>query len=407
MRIHSHLLTWMLSAIVFLSSNAEAMSAKALGMGNATVAYPMDSLSTAYNPALAVYLGDRSDFWVSSNFSPYDATISHNHFSGGNLHASGRRTWTPWAAFGSTAQVCQNVTVGFVLYNRFFQKTHYNKHSDLLGTTNFGRGYEQYCGSAIAAISLESHQLGLSVDILAGKHKVSGLQHLDHQHFTVEPGRFTNRGYNWNYGLGMTIGWQWMVSPHFQVGASFRPETKMSRFHRYKGFIPMHGVFHNPQRVLAGFSWRMLPCTTLAFDVEYIWVRRLRAAKNPGNHMKHKWGSKHGPALGLNNDLIVHVGLDYAISPEIVLRSGYIYEREIQKKSQAFWDILYCSPIQHYLTLGATYTLKNAVEIDIFYQHGFERSIRGPHAVPTFLGKGEAKMRRSLDRFGIGVGLIF
>lgn len=407
MRINSHLMIWALSAFAFLSGNLEAMSAKALGMGNAAVAYPLDSLSTAYNPALAVYLGNRGDFWVSSNFSPYDATISHNRFSGGDLHAAGRRTWNFNAAVGSTNQVYENLSVGFIFYNRFFQKTHFNKHSELLGTTAFGRGYEQYCGSAVAAFSLESHQFGVSLDLLAGRHKISGLQRIDHHHFTVAPGRLTNRGYDWNYGLGVTIGWQWMVSPHFQVGVSFRPETKMSRFHRYKGFIPERGVFHNPQRALAGFSWRMFPGTTLACDLEYIWVRRLRAAKNPGHHMRHKWGSKHGPALGLNNDLIFHAGLDYALYPELILRAGYIYEREMQKKCQAFWDILYCSPIQHYLTLGATYTWKNCVEFDMFYQHGFERSIKGPNAVPTFLGKGEARMRRSLDRFGVGIGLAF
>ncbi|MCE5316060.1 MAG: hypothetical protein LLG04_01680 [Parachlamydia sp.] len=407
MSIQSKLVVLALSAVLSLSVEVQATSAKALGMGNAAVAYPQDSLSTAYNPALAVYLGNRGDFWISSNFSPYDARISQNRFSGGDLHASGRRTWTPSAAIGSISRVCSNVSVGFIFYNRFCQKTHFNKHSELLGTTSFGRGYEQYCGSAIAAISLDSHQLGLSLDILAGRHKVSGLQSLDHRRFTESPGRFTNRGYDWNYGLGLTIGWHWMVTPEFEIGVSFRPETKMSRFHRYKGFIPEHGVFHNPQKALAGFAWRMLPCTTLAFDVEYIWVRRLRAEKNPGDHMTHKWGSKHGPALGLNNDLILHVGLDYALTPEIVLRTGYIYEREIQNKCQAFWDMLYCSPIQHYLTLGATYAWKDCIEFDIFYQHGFERSIKGPHAVPTLLGGGEARMRRSLDRFGVGVGIAF
>lgn len=388
-----------------LNGKSEGNSAKALGMGNSTVAYPQDSLVSAYNPALALSVGDRADAWVSSNFSPYDASILR---SDADIHAAGRRTWTLGGAAGATRQICPELAIGFVGYNRFFHKTHYNKAIKLIGKTKLARSYELYCVSGLAAFCLHEHQFGISLDFLIGRHKVSGLERLDHHRFTEHKHRMTNRGYDGNFGLGVTLGWLWNVSPDFKVGVSFRPETKMSRFHRYKGFIPEHGVFHNPQNAIAGFSWRLLPTTTWAFDIEYIWLRRIRADKNPFSHvLKNRFGTKHGPALGLRNDLIIHTGLDYAYCPELILRAGYMYQSEVQKKCQAFWDILYCSPIQHFLTLGATYNWNDQLEFDFFYEHGFERSIENRKAVPHFLGHGKVRMRRSLDRFGVGVGVLF
>ena len=391
-----------------LIGKGEATSAKALGMGNCAIAYPQDSLSATYNPASSLSVGNRSDLWVSSNFSPYDFSIKQNSVSEANLHAAGRRTWTLGSAFGIANQVNSDLALGFVAYNRFFHKTHYNKASRLLGKTKLGRSYEQYCASGLAALRWEEHQFGVSLDLLIGRHKVSGLQKLDHRRFTIAPGCVTSRGYDWNYGLGVTLGWLWNVNPELKIGASFRPETKMSRFHKYKGFVPERGVFHNPQKAMAGFSWRVLPSTTLAFDLKYIWIRRLRADKNRAfSDLKYKLGSKHGTALGLKNDLIVHTGLDYDLTPELILRAGYSYHREVQKKSQSFWDILYCSPIQHYVSLGATYSWNDQLEFDLFYEHGFERKIKGAHAVPEFLGGGTVKMRRIFDRFGVGLGIVF
>lgn len=393
---------------ICLFEKGEANSAKALGMGNATVAYPQDSLCVAYNPALGVAVGNRTDFWVSSQFAPYDLTIDQSELKRANIHASGRRTWTLGTAFGSMNQVCSHLSMGFVGYERFFNKTHYNHPSVLMGSTKLGRAYAQYCFSGVAAVRYQSHELGLSLDFLAGQHKVSGLENFDDKDHTIAPGRVTNRGYDWNYGVGLTLGWLWNITPEFKIGASFRPETKMSRFRKYKGFIPEHGVFHNPQRAMAGFSWRVLPCMTVSFDAEYIWIRGIRADKNSLRpQLKNKLGSKHGTALGLKNDLSLHTGMDYALTNAIIVRAGYIYQREVQKKSQAFWDTLYCYPLQHFMTFGATYTWNQQVEIDLFYIHGFERSIKGPHAIPKFLGGGDVKMRRSLDKMGIGVSVVF
>lgn len=407
------LTTWKIALFLFLLFSVKevvAFSGKALGMGNTGVAYPQDSLSSAYNPANGACVGNRIDVLAGVAYTPSSATISNNPVPGANNTIYGRRTWNPVGAFGVNKMITENLSVGVIIYKRVFKKTAYSNSNPLAGQTKLCHHYERYAGSLTCAYSLcNCLQLGISLDLNVGTHKVGGLQNFDNPFLTVAPGKVTNRGYDWNTGVGVTLGALWEIYPELKVGLAYRPKTKMSRFHKYKGFIPEKGQVDNLQELLAGISWRALPCLTLAADAQYIWLNQLRATHNPlvvTDPTLDKLGSKHGSAFGLKSAFVLHVGADYALSDCLIVRAGYFYAKETSRKSQAFFDILWNFPMVHYLTLGATYNW-DCIDIDFFYFHGFEKRIKGRNNIPPYLFGGDASYKRSLDVLGFNLGWLF
>lgn len=398
-----------LLSLALLPVGAQARSAKALGMGDAGAAYPQDALSSVYNPANAACVGTRYDSWTSIIYSPYDASVKKNPIPGANVHAFGRRAWWVGSAMGLNVDLCNDFALGFTFSNRTFQKTHYNKPSVLAGKKKLGHGYELYAASTVLAYSWRCHHFGLSLDLLIGRHKASGAQNFDTTRLTVLTNNVTNRGYDWNWGLGVRLGWLWEVSPTLCVGIYYSPETKMSRFHKYEGFVPERGVVHNAQRVNSGLSWRFVECATFAIDCEYIWLKPIRGASNPivSDPVKTKLGSKGGSAFGLKNELIIRGGFDYAATENLIVRLGYIFARELQRSSQSFLCVIWNRPVVNYLTTGLTYKWNRCTVVDAFYVHGFTKHINGLGSIPAYLGGGDVRMKRSLDTFGVGVGIQF
>lgn len=384
-----------------------AASPKAAGMGNTGVAYPQDALSSEYNPANAVWVGTRFDGSMGVSYSPYRARVKGNANPRANERVYGRRTWAPVSAMGFNKQMSDDFAVGFLVDNRVFTKTHYNKPNALAGTREFGKGYELYTASFIASKRWGCHSIGLSLDILVGRYKSIGLQNFDNPTFTVAPGHVTQRGYDWNWGIGISAGWLWNVTDTFSLGLTFRPETKMSRFHKYKGFIPKRGIVHNVQSIAAGLSWRFLPCATFCLDASYVWARRLRGVKNPlvKDPIAVKLGSKHGSAFGLRNPFFINVGFDYAFNEKIILRTGYIFARETIRRSQVFFNTIHCAPIQHFFTFGSTYAWSDKIELTFFYVHGFDRALKRKNGIPVIFGGGDVSLGRSLDVVAFAMGM--
>lgn len=389
-----------------IDAYVEAHSPKAIGMGDAGVAYPQDAISSFYNPANAAEVGNRWDSLAGALYHPYSSKVSENPNPSANIKNFGRRTWGPLGAFGINKYICNGLSINFTLSNRFFQKTHYKKPSVLAGTTRLGHGYEKYAASGTVAYTWCDHNFGVSFDFLIGRHKEIGVQNFDSSIFSVAPGHVTNRGYDWNYGFGVTFGWLWNVMPELKIGVMFRPETKMTRFHKYKGVIPSRGILHSPQEITGGFSYRFLECATFVFDYNYVWARRIRAVKNPvvTNPFIVLLGSKHGSSYGLRNASIFKFGFDYAINDFWIGRIGYIYESETNRSSQAFLDTIFNKPEEHFITLGSTFQY-NCWNIDLYFVQGLERKVSGP--VPAFEGGGKVYHKRSITIFGLGMGKEF
>ena len=127
-----------------LSSKAEAIlaSVKSTGMAATAIAYPIDALCGAYNPAGMVLVGNRVDSGftylyntgsskVSNNLNPavngHFDLMSRKNFYGGDFGIN--KTW---------CCECFNWSLGLVAYDRNFQKTRFTKIQPLFGTSKPG-----------------------------------------------------------------------------------------------------------------------------------------------------------------------------------------------------------------------------------------------------------------------------
>ena len=187
----------------------------------------------------------------------------------------------------------------------------------------------------------------------------------------------------------------------------------MSRFNRYKGFLAQRGKLDIPTKIGAGIAWRFVPCGTVAFDVEYINWKRVRALHNPietslVGFVTHKIGSNGGSGFGFRDQWYYRVGIDYDILDCVTVRAGYRHANTPIRRTQTAVNVLTVDTVEDFLTLGATWCINACNEASFFYAHGFNHKIRGKHSIPVdpFHG-GNADLKQYTDVVGIQWGHMY
>lgn len=440
----------LLAALCLSSTQASAFIAGARGTGMATtgIAYPQDAYAGAYNPAGIVDVCDRIDaqaFWLQDRGH---ATIHGNTASFAPLPIqdpviNGRynafRTENTYAGDGAINKTfctefcgdCWNWAIGFVGYNRNYQKTTYNKNFPLFGTSHLGLEYLNETFAPVIAVRInECHSIGISIDIQGQRLKVNGLETVRFNPLSAlnplpfvdvrptlssDPNHLTNKGYSYAWGVGVTLGWKWQVTDCFAFGAKYSPKTHMARFKKYSGFLAGRGRLDIPEKLGAGIAWNWIPCSTVAFDVEWVNWRPVRALHNPllHNGTLELLGTKHGPGFGFRNQIYYKAGIDYAWNDCLTFRAGYRYARTPIRKTQTAVNILTVDTIESFVSVGATYAYCN-FEVSAFYGHGFSKKVKGKNSIPPGsilrggFGGGEADLVESgKDAAGLQIGYLF
>jgi long-chain fatty acid transport protein len=402
-----------LSACISLgiSASADAVlsSVKTFGMAATGVAYPQDALAAAFNPAGAVEICDRIDVgftWaqdkghsrVHGNTLPPELLGEVNGTFNGFKQSN---AYSP--DFGINKRLgCDNEwAVGFVVFNRNYNKTTYHKPFVLLGTSPAGLEYIQETASAVIAYRInECHNIGLNINLQGERLKVDGLENFDNPLFeafgltTVRPGHVTNRGYDYAFGWGVTLGWQWHVIDGLTIGLTYQPETSMTKLKKYDGFIHK-GKLNVPAIYSGGIAWRFCDSATVAFDVQHYAWNDVRNLHKPLLHKEkvddvevevlEPLGSKNGPGFGFRNQTFYRLGVDYMINCDWTIRAGYRYGNTPIRKTQTVVNQLVLDTPEHFVTCGFSYRPNENSEISGFFAWGFEKTIKGKESIPEGL----------------------
>jgi long-chain fatty acid transport protein len=384
-------------------------------MAATAIAYPLDAMCAAYNPAGIVWVGDRIDGGFAWLHDTGSATVSGNTLPailGVNGKFKGMRTKDIYAGEGGFTKTfccdCFQWAVGLIIYNRNFQKTTYHHFLPLFGTTHAGLEYLNETISPVAAVRFwDCHSFGVSMDWQISRLKVNGLQNFDNATFSAHPGHVTNKGYSWSQGLTATIGYRWQVTDGIAVGVTYRPRTKMHKWNKYIGFMAQ-GRVDIPEKIGAGIAVDVLPCVTAAFDWEHIRWNNVRALHNPllPNLFNSKLGDKNGVGFGFRNQDYYRVGLEYRHSEIWTFRIGFRHANTPIRKSQTAVNILTLDLVEDFLTVGATWAMTPCNEFSFFYAYGFEHTVNGKNAIPPgapfFGGNVKLKERKQALAFGWG-----
>ena len=292
-----------------ISSDVHAIlaSIKTTGMAATGIAYPQDAEAAAFNPAGMIDVGDRVDAGFAAVRDSRKLRIRGNAAPfgvNGKFDANHHAKFVYNGDFGVSKKIGCNMSIGLVVYNRNYNKTKYKRRFPLFGTTAPGMEYVHETVSPTFAIKLlEKHNFGISINWMIQRLWVQGIQNFDNALFSVRPGRVTNRSYNYSQGCGVTLGYRFQLNDKFSIGVTYQPKTRMSRFKKYSGFIAQHGRLDIPEKIGGGVAWRFVPCGTIAFDVEYIHWKRVRALHQPlqDDLIANKLGSNNGSGFGFRD----------------------------------------------------------------------------------------------------------
>ena len=406
----------LIACLSLITSDIHAVlaSVKTTGMAATGIAYPQDAEAGAFNPAGMVDVGDRFDIGFSAVRESRRANI-HGNISGlpgvnGSFDANHKAKYAYNGDFGINKMLGCNISVGLVIYNRNYNKTKYAHAMPLFGTTKPGLEYVHETISPTIAIKFwEKHNFGISLNYMVQRLWVQGLQNFANPIFSKHPSHVTNHRYNYSQGVSFTLGYRCQVTNCLSVGVTYQPKTYMHKFNKYKGFLAGNGRLNIPQKIGGGFAWRFLPCATLAFDVEYINWKRVKALHRPlqSNLIAHKLGAHNGSGFGFRDQWYYRVGVDYDVTNWLTVRAGFRHANTPIRRSQTAVNLLIVDTVEDFLTLGATACINPCNEVSFFYAHGFHHKVRGKNSIPLSFGLGEADLKEYADAFGISWGHTF
>lgn len=422
------------AALCGWSSTAEALLAgvRVTGMAAATTAYPQDSFVAAYNPAGISFIDNRVDLGAAWLQAGQHATITGNVIPGVDGFYPGDRTKDTYIGeFGMRRNLGCNLSFGLVLYNRNFVKTTYNTPFPLFGTSNLGLEYvNETLAPTLSWKFWNHHSIGVSLNLQFQRVKNNGLENLDQAATfggtTAAPGFTTDNNYNWSSGVGATIGYFGrFFCDKVGVGVAYTPRTHMQHFRRYRGFFADSGQFDLPQRWIAGISYKWIPCSTVAFDVEWVDWAQISALSNPLNVVAGfadptaRLGGTNGTGFGFKSQTFYRIGLDYRIQ-QFIVRAGYRYANTPIVPSQTAANLLLLDTVEQFITCGATWELDCNNDISIMYAHGLRHDVDGSDSIPPGLppspthvtppfgfGGGEANLSQTQRVLGIAFGHKF
>lgn len=379
------LLCLMLFLTLFSSAEALVASAKAMGMAGAVIAYPLDSLSGAYNPANMVLIGDRIDLGASGVHDNGKISVSKSLVprADGDFNCTTYRNFL-LGSFGINkvwADDCFLWSFGLMTYANDFHKTRFDRPFPLFGRTKPGLEYISYAIAPVLAMEVGGSQaFGVAFDWELQSLKVTGLEHLArhsrHRHHV------TNKGRGFSHGASATLGWRWKVTNWLAVGASYRPKVHMKKFKKHHGFLG--GKLDLPEKYGVGLQIQPLQSLVICADVEWIDWQNIASLNNKllnERHLRH-FGAKDGPGFGYKNQTIYRLGIEFQLTEAWTIRAGYRHASTPIKRSETLLNALMIDAVENYITAGTSYLWDCCGEMSAFIAHGFKHKISGEHAIP-------------------------
>jgi long-chain fatty acid transport protein len=383
--------------------------AKQQGLGGAGVAFPLDSLASATNPAGLVRVGNRFDIGLTLFRPIRSTTITGNQLPPGYPNINGTYNATRVSSFflpdlGYSHLLRPNLAVGVAIYGNGGMNTSYTTPILLLGNTRGGVDLDQVIAAPTIAYKLGAHHsFGLGVNLAYQRFAAEGIQNFASPNYSANPTAVTNTGHSNSYGAGVHIGWLGELSHGINLGATYQTKTYATKFTRYSGLFAEQGGFDIPASFSGGIALKLHPRATLLFDTQRILYSQVKSIANSGSNQA-LLGSDNGPGFGWHNITVIKTGLAFTVNPALSLRGGYNHATSPFDNTQTFFNILAPAVVQDHLHLGATWNLHSGREINLAYVHAFQNTMNGVNSIAPTAGGGNANLSMYQNSFQIGFG---
>lgn len=424
-RLFNGLTTYGLCALMTLAPtqlSAFFASVKGAGMAVTGIAFPQDSETGAYNPAAISWVGSRVDLGTTPIYTRGLTTVRGNAIPSLNESLNPyNKHWVFNPHFGVTKDFCfctSKLTAGFVVYNGAdLVYCKYNKAIPLLGQSPVRLSYYQEVFAPMMSVKLnECLSVGIACNVFVQRFKLNGLENFDREENSVAPGFVTNNGPSVGYGVGFQVGALADLGKGIKAGFTFAPQTAITRFKRYVGFVANRGKFDAPCKVGGGISARITEDLTFAFDVVWEGWNRVNALHNPFHYpsetFEERLGGDNGSGFAWRDRTFYRGGFNYQATDKLALRAGFRHARTSIPNNTTATNLLVLETIENFIAVGATLKLSECIEGSVFYGHGFTHTIHGENSVPpglppAGLGGGEIDITQGRDAFGFSLGIMY
>jgi long-chain fatty acid transport protein len=396
---------------------------KAKGMGGASIASTDNAFAGANNPATSAWAGNRFEAGVDW-FSPKRSasrTGTQGGFADGNLESGSNNFLIP--EFGYNKQLDGARSFGVTVYGNGGMNTDYPVDQgfgqSVLGSTGMGVDMVQLVVAPTFAMKLDDkHSVGISPLFIVQQFSVKGVHNFSAAHnlpaypqgmprsSSINPEAMTNRGYDQSTGLGVRLGYLGKVTPQLNLGVSYSPKTKMSKFGDYEGFFADAGSFDIPENYVVGLSYQANSQWLVAMDYQRINYGDVASIANPGSNMfpVAAFGSPQGAGFGWKSINVIKLGTEWKYSTNLTLRAGLNLSDNPIGSSEVGFNRMAPGVITTHYTLGGTYALSPTTEVTGAYMHAPENSVSGTNPA---LDNTNETIRMSQQSLGIQFGWKF
>lgn len=379
-----------------LEALAFAASVKSTGMAGTAIAYPLDSLAGACNPAGMVFIDDRIDLGATWVYERGKIRVDRNpfHRQSEEFDCLNNQTFL-LAEFGINKVWCDDCgswSLGLMAYPTSFQKTHFDRSIPFLEHNRRNLERVAYSISPVLAMGCgDKHGVGISLNWI--------IERFSHnKHADEECGR------HYSHGVSATIGWRWEVATWMALGASYRSKVHMCKCKRERIDLP--------EKWGGGLLLRPYANLALCADVE--WVNWENSSLNDEFQEKHRHKSHHIHDRRrydfkheiFKNQTLYSIGIEYQFIDAWTVRAGWRHSNSPTRDNETFLNALAIDTIQDYVTGGVTW-LCGCGEVSAFFAYGLENRLSGKHALPNRFKRGHVTLTQSKTLAGLSCAWFY
>ena len=397
---------------------------KSRAMGGAGVAYNMDGLASAFNPASMTDSAESFD--LAGEFFRPEMAIQHDSGLMGQTNETSNHDKFLIPAMGGIYRWNEKITLGAAMIGAGL-KSEYNQTANNSACTTAGAGcpptvfnildnfaaneagvelYQIQMTPSIAYKLNDQNSVGFTVVLAAQFFRAEGLEDFGIAGFTsggaattLEEAQYglTGRGFSHSFGYGFRLGWLGkFLNDDLTLGVNYSARVDMNEFARYDRLFAEQGDFDIPENWTLGLAYKFTPAVTAVFDVQRINYSDVASVGNPGPNAADpndlnplcpgadtpdcKLGGNNGMGFGWTDMTVYKLGAEWQYSEKIALRAGVNYGEAPIPEDQVLFNMLAPATVEKHLTLGAEYKFNEDYWLSVNYMHAFQNTIKGPTA---------------------------
>ncbi|MCC2656475.1 MAG: long-chain fatty acid transporter [Panacagrimonas sp.] len=387
-----------------------------MGMGGVTYSYATETTTLGANPAHALSLGDRWDFGADVFWANAEGRYEGNTAGGapdGEVFTSDGRSWYMIPQGGLSMRLNNDWAYGVTILNAGLGPDFAgNPYRRFGGTPNRATLYlaSSSIVNALAYRLTDSFHVGASLNIGYQQLSVQGLQFLDDAAFSVSPGHVTNQGLDGVFTFSAGFGFKWQITPWLTAGAAYKTKNYNAQHDEYRGLVARGGKLELPSIYGGGFTIKPFEKLVVVLEAQRLTYKSEAAFKNGLDEFSvegNLLGSNDGPGFGFNDLNAYKLGIEYAATPKLTLRGGFLHGTGLLTKDNTFFAFLGCLTHRETYTVGATYLFRDKWELSGMGYATPIRNVQGHNSIPAALGGGEVDIADEVYGFGLSVGKRF